>query len=232
MATYNGARYIEEQLCSILRALDANDEIILSDDGSTDDTLARVEAMNDARITVLSGGPRLGYQANFARAIPLARGEYVFFSDQDDVCLPARLPRSLAALANAACVCGDAIVVDEHLSQIDPSYFAQRKARFSAAMLFLRPAVIGATLACRRSFLSANLPFPPAIPHDMWLSIQAARHGQLAVVHEPFILYRRHRAVVTGTGTARRRPFGARLAERMRLVVALLATTSRPGNHS
>lgn len=222
VATYNGAAYVGEQLASILNSLGDDDEVVVSDDDSADDTLAKVAAVGDPRIRILRGGPRLGYQRNFERAIGAARGEYIFFSDQDDVCLPARVPKSLAALAEVSCVCGDAIVVDQELRRIYDSHFSEREAEFGPMMLFIRPSVIGATMACRKEFLMRNLPFPYGVPHDMWLSIRARLHRELAIVHEPFILYRRHRTALSATGTTRQRPFNVRAVERFRLAWALL----------
>lgn len=227
VATYNGASHVEQQLASILTALGQADEIVVSDDGSADDTVARVCAIGDPRIRVLAGGERLGYQANFARAIFAASGDYVFFSDQDDVCLSARVPLSLAALTTAPCVCGDAVVVDKSLSVLHASYFAQRRAKFGPGWLIARPAVIGATMACRRDFLLAHLPFPCGVPHDMWLAVQAALHGQLAVIREPLILYRRHGAALSATGSASTRPIVARVRERVLLMQALARTGRR-----
>lgn len=229
VASFNGAPYIREQICSILNAIGDNDEIVISDDGSTDGTLAEIDSIADSRIRVLVRGERLGYQGNFERAVRFARGQFIFFSDQDDVCLPARVPRSLEALSEAECVCGDAVVVDETLTILNGSYFASRGAKFGATRLLIKPAVIGATLACRRGFVMDNLPFPKAVPHDMWLSIRASWQHQLIVIKEPFILYRRHKAALSATGTGSRRQFKTRIAERLRLVRAIFESRRRAG---
>lgn len=222
VATYNGAPYVEEQLLSILASLGPQDEIIVSDDGSSDTTVERVEAIGDPRIRLLPRGERLGYQGNFARAIAASRGEYIFFSDQDDVCLPTRVPQSLAALEHSQCVCGDAVVVDAVLAPLQDSHFKSRRARFDLISLFVRPSVIGATVACRRDFIQGCLPFPKEVPHDMWIAAKAARGGGLAVVREPFILYRRHCSVVSATASASNRAIIIRLKERLRLLVAMI----------
>ena len=221
LASYNGASYIADQINSILASLGPQDELIVSDDGSSDATIECVRKFTDPRIRLIVGSERLGYQGNFARAIVAARGKYIFFSDQDDICLPARVPASLAMLEHSACVCGDAIVVDATLQPLQESHFAARRARFSTMWLFFRPAVIGATLACRRDFLQAHVPFPKDVPHDMWLAIQAARRGQLSIVREPFILYRRHDSAVSATGSVSTRAIGKRLRERFLLLKAL-----------
>lgn len=199
-----------------------SDEIVVSDDGSSDATRDIVAGFSDSRVRLLPPGPRLGYQDNFSRAIAASRGSFIFFSDQDDICLPARIPRSLAALDQADCVCGDAVVVDEALEPLQPSFFAARGARFGAWQLFRRPAVIGATMAARRDFVLGSLPIPPGVPHDMWLSIRAARRGRLAVIDVPVILYRRHGNAVSATAGGKRRRLSTILTERLRLGWALL----------
>jgi glycosyltransferase involved in cell wall biosynthesis len=88
LATYQGERFIDEQLDSIVSQLSPNDEIILSDDASSDGTLHAVRERGDPRIRILANRERVGYVRNFQRAISQVRGEYVFFSDQDDVWLP------------------------------------------------------------------------------------------------------------------------------------------------
>jgi glycosyltransferase involved in cell wall biosynthesis len=229
LASFNGALYIEAQVRSILAALGPDDEVVVSDDGSTDQTLEILRAIGDDRVQLTPPGRRLGYQRNFQRAIEASRGSYIFFSDQDDICLPRRVPKSLDALSHCDCVCGDAIVVDQDLNEIASSFFALRKARFGAVRLFCKPAVIGATMACRREFVIANLPFPRDVPHDMWLSILAALQGRLSTEPGPFILYRRHEYALSDTATKTRRNLSRILAERIRLLVALVMQRLREG---
>lgn len=222
LASYNGAKYIEAQLRSILEAISSNDEVVISDDSSEDETASLVESIGDSRLILLKNPTRVGYQKNFERAINAARGKYVFFSDQDDICLPVRITTSLQALETHDCVCGDAILVDDQLKETASSYFEVRRARFSALALFLRPSVIGATLACRRSFVLRHMPFPAKVPHDMWLSVIAALRGRLIAVDQPFILYRRHESAVSATGTKTRRKWSAIVGERTRLMLELV----------
>lgn len=229
LASFNGAVYIEAQVRSILAALGPDDEVVVSDDGSTDQTLEILLAIGDDRVRFTPPGLRLGYQRNFQRAIEASRGSYIFFSDQDDICLPERVSKSLDALSHYDCVCGDAIVVDQDLNETASSFFALRKARFGTLRLFFRPAVIGATMACRREFVIANLPFPRDVPHDMWLSILAALQGRLCAESSPFILYRRHEHALSETATTTRRNLRRILAERIRLLVALVTQYLREG---
>lgn len=205
MATYQGERYVLEQLHSILPQLAEGDEIVISDDASTDATARAIESLQDARIRLRRNVERVGYVRNFERAIEWARGEWIFFSDQDDLWLPEKVGCLSEALAHKACVASDAIVADEHLGHARQSFFALRGVRgFSAAAIFLRPRIIGASMAVERRYLRRCLPFPARIPHDHWISLNAALDGQLGVVDRALVLYRRHADVASVTATGRR----------------------------
>lgn len=227
LASYNGSRYIEAQIRSLLDQLGEDDEVVVSDDASTDSTVAVVSAIADGRISLLKADQRVGYQKNFERAIRAARGRFIVFSDQDDHCLPSRIPASLAALERSSFVCGDAAVVNDSMQVLHPSYFAYRGAgNFKPLEILLKPPVIGATMACRREFLLSALPFPVGIPHDQWLSLLASLQGDLAVVHSPFILYRRHDKAASLTGV-RRRSMKSIAIDRTKLLAALVRHCAR-----
>ena len=223
LASYNGEYYIRDQIESWLRVLRQGDEIIISDDGSTDGTYRVINSIKDHRIVCILNDSRCGYQKNFERAIEKSSGKYIFFSDQDDICLPERVVESLQALQTHGCVFGDAIVTDDALRPTTDSYFASRRTKFFTAWsLFLWPTAIGATMACSKEFLSTALPFPRGVPHDQWLSVLAAARGELQVVRAPIILYRRHLGVASLTGLAKKRSLSLIAQERTRLLFALL----------
>jgi glycosyltransferase involved in cell wall biosynthesis len=227
LASYNGAAYIGEQLRSIVAQIGPDDEVLVCDDGSVDATLDAVRAVADSRIRVLPGGRRLGYVKNFERGVHNAAGSVLLFSDQDDVWCEERLPATLRLLEDRACVCGDASVTDAEMREVAPSFWALRKPLgFGALALAVRPAVIGATLGCRASFVRSLLPFPAGVPHDMWISVNAAMRGELAVATIPFIRYRRHSGAASlTTHTGKGRGVFPILRERALLGLAL----ARPG---
>ncbi|MCE4526993.1 glycosyltransferase, partial [Escherichia coli] len=124
MATYNGGEYVYTQLNSILKQLGRNDELIISDDGSTDNTINIIEKYNDPRIKLIRHDrgwldpktPLLSrVKKNFEEAIRLATGEFIFLSDQDDIWLPGRVEECLAEFKNGfdLIVC-DCIVTDKN----------------------------------------------------------------------------------------------------------------------
>jgi glycosyltransferase involved in cell wall biosynthesis len=223
LATCQGERFIGEQLDSILSQLAPQDEVIVSDDASTDRTLEIIAGRGDSRVLVFAHATRVGYIANFQRAIQASRGDTIFFSDQDDIWLPGKVTTLEAQLRTSRCVASDAIVVDDRLRTLHGSYFEWRGTRgFSRLSIYLKPPIVGATVACQGEYLRTLLPFPPGIPHDFWVTFNAACDGALAVVRTPLILYRRHTNALSVSATDRRRGMKTIVGERIRLLGALV----------
>ena len=107
LATYNGERFIQRQLETIIEQLGEDDEIIISDDGSTDDTLRIIEGLHSPLIHVYINNGEHGYTPNFENALRYAHGEYIFLSDQDDVWLPRKLEICMNALKTCDFVVSD-----------------------------------------------------------------------------------------------------------------------------
>ena len=109
MATFNGGKFIREQLESILSQLPSdNSEIVIADDGSTDETVSVTQSFGDSRIRVLPAEKHLGVIYNYERALQASKGEIIFLADQDDIWLPGKVERVLAALNDADLVTHDA----------------------------------------------------------------------------------------------------------------------------
>jgi glycosyltransferase involved in cell wall biosynthesis len=226
LASFEGERFIREQIESILVQLGPDDEIIVSDDASSDGTVDVVRRIGDSRIHVLENRDRVGYVLNFQRAVDRVRGQYVFFSDQDDVWLPGKMRSLCTALQSKRLVASDAVVVDENLRVLHESFFGWRRATsFSWQSIFLRPTVVGATMCCTHDYLKSLLPLPAQVPHDFWLSFNAALDGAMEIIPIPLILYRRHAAAFSPSATDRTRPFSRIAAERCAL--AWLTSTHR-----
>jgi glycosyltransferase involved in cell wall biosynthesis len=216
LGTHNGARYLAEQLGSILAQTRPVDEIVLSDDASRDDTVAIAERLvaehraasgaGTPALVVLRNDPPLGVTANFERALAEASGDLVVLCDQDDVWRPDRIERALAALAarpGAELVASDARLVDAAGAPIglrlfetlgvDPGVIARLE---SAPLdeLLRRNLLTGATMLVRRELVERARPFPASWVHDEWLAIVAATGGGIVVADEALIDYRQHGA--------------------------------------
>ena len=226
LATYNGASTIHQQMSSILAQLSPEDEVIISDDGSTDGTLDVVRAFNSSIVRIVQGPSTGSPIDNFENALRQAHGEYIFLSDQDDLWLEGKVQRMLAALkAGADCVVSDCHVTDDALNVTAPSFFAHvglHEGRWYN--LLMRNFYLGCCMAFTRRVLLRSLPFPRCIPmHDIWIGNIAAFTGRVEFLHEPLICFRRHGD--NASCTARKSPYSlwAKLKFRIDVLFPLIS---------
>lgn len=210
LCTYNGARFIEAQLRSILEQRRRVDRLSIYDDGSTDDTVAIARATiaahrDPALDATVSVNPRnLGYARNFGEALARATADYVAFSDQDDIWEPDKIERLLAAAerGRASLVFSDGIPIDaDGVPFGGPSVLrgygvsaasAASFARDAWAILLRRNVINGMAAMVRRETAQDALPIPPEFPHDYWLALWLARSGPIVCIDEPLYRYRLH----------------------------------------
>lgn len=201
MATYNGEKYLKEQLDSILENLKSNDEIIISDDGSTDKTLKILEQYEgeDSRIKVYKNS-KLGVKKNFEKAIEHSNGKYIFLADQDDVWAIDKVDKVLKAFNENDCslVIHDAIVVNENLKKINDSFFSLRNSRSGILKNIYKNSYIGCCIAFKSTMKKYILPIPNNIEmHDQWIGILNDKYGKSIFLKDKLIKYRRHTANVS-----------------------------------
>lgn len=219
VATYNGERYIEAQLRSILAQIAASDEVIVSDDGSTDRTLEIIGSIGDKRIRVVHSTAHY-FRDNFANALRHAKGEIIFLSDQDDVWLDGKYDRCIAELKNVDLVCTNAKETDKDLNVINEDFFSVYHSGTGILKNSLNNTYYGACMAFRRRVLNDALPFPETheIGHDVWLGLVAEMTGTVRFIDTPYLLYRRHAGTVTNTNhllTRSNRPLWRKLWSRI-----------------
>lgn len=194
MATYNGEKYIEKQIRSILDNLEEQDELIISDDGSTDKTIDIVKSIDDKRITIVDG-PELGIKKNFENAIKHTGGRYIFLSDQDDVWLPGKVDKVLGAFqkTKAPVVVHDCSIVDEDGSVIEDSFFKYRESGPGFVKNFIKNTYIGCCMAFDAALKDVVIPIPMDIEmHDQWIGLIGDRLGKNVFIEDKLIEYRRH----------------------------------------
>jgi glycosyltransferase involved in cell wall biosynthesis len=200
LATYNGEKYIKEQLDSILSQLGEKDELILSDDGSSDRTIEIAESYKDSRIKIFNNSFK-NLILNFEFALNQAKGDYIFLSDQDDVWLPNKVEVSLSYLIKSDVVVSNCLVVNQDLQVINKSFFKLNNTKKGLFSNLLKNSYLGCCLAFRREILSKALPFPKNIPmHDIWLGFISELFYKVKFIEEPLMLYRRHGANESPTG--------------------------------
>lgn len=222
MATFNGYRYLEAQLRSILGQLGPSDEVVIVDDASTDDTRSLIASLADPRVRLIAQAANAGVRASFERALRAARGEVVFLADQDDVWLPGKLDALVVAMQSGAILAlSDACVIDSEGREIERSFQARRGGfHGSFAATLIKNRYLGCSMAFRRELLEDILPIPPSVPmHDMWIGALASLRGRVAYVDRPLMQYRRHGGNLS---PARRADLGQMLAWRWQLLSLVL----------
>ena len=192
MATYNGEKYIREQIDSILPQLSDSDELVISDDGSSDNTIDIVQGYNDRRIR-LYHNTRHGVTWNFENALKHSKGEIIFLADQDDVWKPGKVERMKEWLKSYVLVIHNADVVDKNGKLINDDYFSLAGVRNGFWQNLVKFRHIGCCMAFRRKLLNECLPFPRGIAcHDYWIGMYAFAKFRVMMDTESFLMYRRH----------------------------------------
>lgn len=196
MATFNGEKYVGEQLDSILANIGPSDEVIISDDGSTDGTIEVVSgySRNDARIRVVDG-PHRGVVANFSYAISLSRGDLIFLSDQDDLWRSDKVSKVLSVFEATGCdlVVHNARLIDGEGREAAETLFELRHSRPGFLKNIIKNSYVGCCMAFRRRLVSAILPIPESVEmHDWWIGIIAEKRFAPAFIKDELIGYRRH----------------------------------------
>lgn len=208
IATYNGADFIIDQLKSILCQLGLNDEVVISDDSSTDDTVVLIKSLNDGRIRVFEGQKFRSPIYNFENAISKAEGTYIFLADQDDIWLDGRVDKCLLFLEdNYDLVLNNCKIVDKDLHVVNESFFGLNNSRKGLLNNLMKNSYLGCCLAFRKDILPLILPFPKPIPmHDIWIGWVAELTLRIKFVDECLVLYRRHGK--NESSSSEKSPFG------------------------
>jgi glycosyltransferase involved in cell wall biosynthesis len=199
IATYNGERFIIEQLDSVLRQIKSTDEIIVVDDCSTDATVSTILKFNDQRIRLISNIANLGVNRSFELAIEMAKKDIIVLADQDDIWIDGRLALILNKLHNRnfTLVSGNSIYIDNNKQETEAligslKNIDSNKSFTNLFKIFNGTApYYGCTMAFSKDLKSLVLPFPRIIEsHDLWIAKCAILINRMVHLEEP-ILYRR-----------------------------------------
>lgn len=198
VTTYNGERYIREQLDSIVNQTYKNIEIIVCDDCSTDDTLKILkEYETKYGIQIFTNDKNIGYIKNYEKVISKCNGEYIALSDQDDVWISNKIQLLINNIFDSPLIMSDAYVVDKNKSLISDSFLKYQnidvpKYKEQFVYLLFRNFATGCTMLFHKDLLNNAIPFPEKIPHDWWIALNASIHGRIEIIKKPLILYRQH----------------------------------------
>lgn len=204
LATYNGEKYIKQQLDSILNQTYSNIRILINDDASTDGTIDILKEYEekDSRIQVQYNDKNLGFIKNFENLLNRVESNYYMLSDQDDYWMPEKVEKSLKKIIdeNADLVFTDLEAVDDNLQTITPSvvqYMGFKKnidKHKDYKLIFLRNCITGCTIISRKELISKIIPIPEKKPmvHDWWMGLMIIQSGKISFLDEPTIKYRQH----------------------------------------
>jgi glycosyltransferase involved in cell wall biosynthesis len=226
MAAHNGARFIREQIESILSQLSFGDELIVVDDASSDETVAILESFRDPRIRVIRQAPNCGVLKTFERALREARGGIVFLCDQDDIWRGDKVAKTMEAFERSPAttlVMSNGDLIDDRGRMLEEALHASDRLPLGVVANVVRNRYQGSTMAFRREILAAALPFPSGVPmHDSWIGIVNAVVGRAVYLPQKLVSYRRHGGNVT---SRQHGPIRRMAAQRWGLLKALVCRT-------
>lgn len=204
VATYNGEKFIKQQIDSIINQTYNNIRIIISDDCSTDSTRQILEEYKkkDDRIILYFQEKNIGYIKNFEFLLTKVESKFYALSDQDDVWLPEKLEYSLDKLisTDSDLIHSDLIVVDTNLDMLYKSRWKKmgltKKVKYDdTRSLYLYNCITGCTILAKSKFIKDILPLPcesKFMVHDYWISLYYSIKGKICHIDKPLILYRQH----------------------------------------
>lgn len=220
MTVYNGEKYLQAQLQSVLEQLTADDELIIVDDASIDSSVELVRAAVDSRVKLHCNSVNRGVRQSFELGLRQATREVLFLCDQDDIWLPGKRDAFVAAFERhpgTKIVISDAQVIDGN-GRITGTSFMATRGGFRAGLwnTLIKNCYLGCAMALHRSLLASVLPIPANVPmHDMWIGSLGNLLGRIEYIPRPYLQYRRH-----GNNVSPSRPQGMAQMIRWRLILA------------
>jgi len=211
MATYNGEKFLKEQLDSILNQTYKNLELIICDDCSTDNTINIIKDFQkkDRRIKLYQNKQQLGVLKNFEKAISLCSGEYIAISDQDDIWVANKIEIMLSEIEENILIYHDDLLIDRSGNLIHNSFFESNeifinKEHKTKALIFDN--WISGHASMFSSLLKKDiLPIPCEMEHyDMWIAIVASKVGKIKYLNKQLVLWRQHGTNTSGSKIATR----------------------------
>ncbi|SRR6266498_1867495 len=212
IAAYNGEKYIKDQLNSILGQIDDSTEIIISDNGSIDNTLEIINEFKDPRIKLYQNRENKGSTFNFEYGLKKASGNIIFLSDQDDIWLENKFKTCIKWLEKFDVVVTDCKVVNADLRVLHESYFNFNKSGQGILKNLIKNSYLGCCMAFKRKVLQIAIPFPSDIAksyiHDIWIGFVSECFFSSHFINTPLLLFRRHQNSLSSAGN--KSPFSFR----------------------
>lgn len=203
LPTYNGEKYLEEQINSILNQSYSDFSLVISDDGSSDNTrkILKTFESKDKRIQVFYHQKNKGFLKNFEFLCKKVTTPYCMFSDQDDVWKPTKIEKMLNYIkkTKSALVYCDMEITDKNLNILFPSFHKHMNKEKKCEkyndfdLLKLENVVSGCSMIVKSEIIKQALPFPEGIIiYDWWISLIATQNGKVSYLNESLQYYRQH----------------------------------------
>ena len=210
LSTYNGEKYLAQQLDSLFAQTFINFQIYIRDDGSTDNTLGIIHYYSKKKpqiIQIINDNlGNIGAFKSFMRLLHVSQSHYIMFCDQDDVWFPKKVEKAIFKMKEIESklenkkpilIFSDLTVVDENLSIINRSFWKYQKIDCNISLnwknLLAQNVVTGCTIIINRAVKNIVFPYPQTnILHDQWISVNVSKKGYIFWINEPTIYYRQH----------------------------------------
>ena len=205
LTTHNGEKFILKQIKSITSQLGNDDELIISDDNSTDNTLGIINSICDKRIKIYNFASEYPKEKrwtlinhrisfNFLNAINHSKGDIILFSDQDDIWLDNKIETIKASLKEKDLVISNFSIIDENDVILKKKFYSNFRFIYPFWLYALSPHFTGCAMGFKRWILDIALPFPNEIScgHDNWIGLCAMKFGKIGYIPEPLFMHRVH----------------------------------------
>lgn len=224
MATRNGEKYIHQQLGSILSQIGETDEVIISDDSSSDKTVEIIKTFDDKRIWLFENNLFHSPVYNFENALKKATGDMIFLSDQDDIWMENKVKIMMGLLQQYDLVVSDCIIINEKEDIIHESFFKTRGSKKGFMNNLVKNSYMGCCMAFDRRMLDIALPFPGNLPmHDMWIGMIGELYGSTYFCDEKLVKYRRHENSTSSTSSPSPYTVKDKISFRVNLLLKIIA---------
>lgn len=240
IATFNGEKYIKDQLLSILSQLSDEDEVIISDDGSKDKTLDIVNGLSDRRIHIYKHEKKQSLNNkylsafyfssyNFENAISKAKGDVVYLADQDDIWSADRIKRTLPYFNKYDFLMCNYAIIDACGNVVNKKYLHSNPIGGNLIWNLWKIPFRGCCMAFKRDVLAKTVPFPRnCINHDIWIGLLLTHKGyKCKFVDEPLHFYRDHTTNVSSVVGKSPNPLYFKIWYRLRFLFQVLSFKSK-----
>lgn len=224
MATYNGEKYLQEQIDSIINQTYKNWILTIRDDGSKDKTLKILEEYKkkDKRIKILKDKKgNLGYKKNFEELLFQSKGEYIFLCDQDDIWKEEKIEICLQKIGENQVLHHNARIFYEKKTEEDTTLYSLYNYSRNIKN-FYKPNFTGCCMVVKKSFLKDILPIPINYPgHDTWIGLLSCLNSNIVYIDNKLIKYRRHGENTSFTGEKSKNSLFKKIGYRYQYIVVI-----------